>query len=149
MKYYISDLKVFDVEKMNKTILINYFKRVEDYSFIFSLDGIFKVNSTSKTIQKIIYKDNTIKSIKLDNYELLEDNSEYSYIDCFQIPYEHFSKKIREETYSMRENTPLKFIIIKDDTNNDIIDFYFYTNDSIYNPLIIKDIEAFLSCKDI
>jgi len=131
--------------------LNQYIKNIELYSLIFSLDGIFKIEPNSKFIKKIIYKDNKIKTIKIQQYELLEDSSEEQFIESFQIPYEHSSKNIRQEIYSMRENTPLKFIIIKDNINNTIIDFYFYTNtnDDIYNPFVIQDIEAILSCKNI
>ena len=116
---------------------------------IFSLDGIFKIYNNSKTIHKFIYKDNSNKQVIVDDYELLEDNSEYNYTEMYQISPQHFSKKIRQETYMLRENGLLKFIVLKDDINNDIIDFYFDTNESIHNEFIKHDISYFLSHKEI
>jgi hypothetical protein len=154
MRYYISNLKAFEIKKMD--VLNNCIKKNDYYTLIFSLDGIFKLNKNTKTFKKCLYKDIESKPIILnenkDNtYELLEDNSECNYIDYFQIPKEHFSKKIKSETYTLRENAMLKFVIIKEDTTdstiNNIIDFYFDTNDSIHNKFIIEDISCFLSFK--
>lgn len=152
MKYYISNLKICDVKKMD--ILNRCIKIVDIYLLIFSLDGIFEINqnSNTKSIKKIINNDAEIKTIKInETYLLLQDNSQQIYVDSFQIPYNHAHIKIRKETYSMRENTPLKFVIVKNDINEDIIDFYFYmdTNDSITNSFIHEDIITFLSTNHI
>lgn len=147
MKYYISNLKAIDIEKIN--ILNDCIKKEEVYLLIFSLQGIFKINTNTNIIKKIINNDSEIKLININNYELLEDNSKHIYVDFFQIPSQHFTKKIRQETYLLRENAQLKFIIIKDDMNDNIIDFYFYTNDCINNSFVIQDITSFLSFKNI
>lgn len=143
MKYYISNIKVFDIEKMK--ILSSCIKNEDNYLMIFSLDGLFKVNKQTNQLQKIYYKDKQINYIKNDKYEILEEPSETNYIDVSQIPLEHFSKKIKQETYKMRENAKIKFIILKE--GDEIIDFYFETNESINDPFIMEDLAAFLSFK--
>jgi len=143
MKYYISNIKVFDIEKMK--ILSSCIKNEDNYLMIFSLDGLFKVNKQTNQLQKIYYKDKQINYIKNDKYEILEEPSETNYIDVSQIPLEHFSKKIKQETYKMRENAKIKFIILKE--GDEIIDFYFETNESINDPFIMEDLASFLSFK--
>ena len=150
MKYYISNIKVFDIEKMK--FLSSCIKKENEYLLIFSLIGMFKIVNNSNKIQQIFRKDQQINYIKTDNYDILEDLSEMTYIDISQIPIEHYSKKIKEEVYTMRENASLKFIIVKDNGGNnadtdDIIDFYFETNEPIGNKLIIEDLALFLSFK--
>jgi len=148
MKYYISDLKISNIDKMYT--LKTCIKKEEHYTLIFSLEGIFKIKKNNKNsnnvIQKIIYKDNEITHLKINTYDFLKDNSEYFYTDISQIPMEHFSQKIKMETYTLRENSPLKFIIIKDcnNNNNNIIDFYFDTNE-LDNKYIIEDLLLFMS----
>jgi len=143
MKYYISNIKVFDIEKMK--ILSSCIKNENDYLMIFSLDGIFKINKKTNQLQKIYYKDKQINYIKNDKYDILEETSETNYIDVTQIPLEHFSKKIKEEIYTMRENAKIKFVILRN--GEEIIDFYFETNESINDQFIMEDLESFLSFK--
>jgi hypothetical protein len=147
MKYYISDLKITNIDKMYT--LKTCIKKEEHYTLIFSLEGIFKIKKNNKNsnnvIQKINYKDKEPTHLKINAYDFLKDNSECFYTDVSQIPMEHFSQKIKMETYTLRENSPLKFIIIKDcNNNNNIIDFYFDTNE-LDNKYIIEDLLIFLS----
>lgn len=141
MKYYIADIKVFDIEKMKQ--LSTCIKKENDYILIFSLSGIFKIDKYNNEIQQILYKDKSVNPIKIKNYNILEDLSETIYSDVSQIPLEHFSKKIREEVYMMREKAFLKFVILKN--NDEIIDFYFESEEQINNPLIVEDLASFLS----
>lgn len=143
MKYYISDFKLFDIEKMK--ILSSCIKNEDNYLMIFSLDGLFKLNKETNQLQKIYYKDKQINYIKNNKFDILEDPSEINYIDVSQIPIEHFSKKIKQETYKMRENAKIKFIILRE--GYEIIDFYFETNESINNLFIMEDLASFLSFK--
>lgn len=141
MKYYIADIKVFDIEKMKQ--LSTCIKKENDYILIFSLSGIFKIDKYNNEIQQILYKDKSVNPIEIKNYNILEDLSETIYSDVSQIPLEHFSKKIREEVYMMREKAFLKFVILKN--NDEIIDFYFESEEQINNPLIVEDLASFLS----
>lgn len=143
MKYYISNIKVFDIEKMK--VLLSCVKKENIYLMIFSLDGIFKLDKKTNKFQKVYYKDKQINYIKNDNYDILEDPSETIYVDVSQIPIEHFSKNIKEETYTMRENAKIKFIVLREDDK--IIDFYFETNESINDQFIMEDLASFLSFK--
>lgn len=140
MKYYIADIKVFDIEKMKLSSCI---KKERNYTLIFSLSGIFRIDKNK--FQKLNHKHKQINHIKLNNLNILEDLSEITYSDVSQMPTEHFSKKIKEETYTMREKALLKFIIVKN--NEEIIDFYFESEELISNPLIMEDLESFLSLK--
>lgn len=143
MKYYISNIKVFDIEKIK--ILSSCIKKEDNYSMIFSLDGVFKINKKTNQFQKMLYKDKEINYIKNDNFDILEDPSEINYIDVSQVPFEHFSKKIKEETYMTRENAKIKLVILR--TGDEIVDFYFESNESISDPFIMEDLELFLSSK--
>jgi hypothetical protein len=144
MKYYVADLKVFDVEKM-KPFLSNCIEKQNQYLLIFSLNGVFKIDKNNNKVQQIYYKDNKMNSIQVNKINILEDSSEINYVDISQIPSEHFSQKIIEETYMMRENALLKFMILKN--NDKITDFYFETEELISNPLIMEDLESFLAFK--
>ena len=151
MKYYISDLKVFEIEKMKTSILKDCIKTCEEFILIFSLNGIFKTDINSNKIQKLAYKDHIVKEVKIGNYHFLEDNSTIDYKDISQIPLEHFSKKIRKETYMLRENGLLMFVIIKDKLTDDILDFYFdvVKTSTIDNIFVIQDLDQYLSFKQI
>lgn len=141
MKYYFADIKTFDIEKMKS--LYSCIKKTKKYTLIFSLNGIFKID---KKLQQLYYKDKPNNHIKFNKIDILEDSSEINYIDVSQIPIEHFFQKIDEEIYIMRENALLKFIILKN--NDNIIDFYFESEEPISNPLIMQDLESFLSFKN-
>jgi len=143
MRYYISGLKAIEKGKLNKIRNANDINfNTECFLLIFSLDGIFKLNNNS--IQKRKIKDKPIISKPLGNYIFLEDNSEYTYDDISQIPLEHFCKKIRQETFMLREKAKIKLIVVIDDINDDIIDFYFDSTITIDNEFIIEDLLHFM-----
>lgn len=150
MKYYISDIKSNDIEKyiMNNTFI----KKEEYYTLIFSQDGIFRLDkndiNNKDSIKKITYKDLDIKHIQLpipnNKFDFFEDNSYMIYNDISQIPLEHSCLKIRSECYTLREKASLKLVIIRNEVTNNIIDFYFETDITIYNEFIIQDVAQFL-----
>lgn len=143
MKYYIADIKVVDIEKMEQ--LSRCIKNENNYILIFSLSGIFKIDKNNDKIQQILHNDKPINQIKINNFDILEDLSETIYSDVSQIPVDHFTKNIKEQVYTMREKALLKFIVLKN--NDEIIDFYFESEEQINNPLIVEDLASFLSFK--
>jgi len=143
MKYYFSDIKVFNIEKIKHMTIKQLIKKDKHYLLIFSLDGIFKIDKNSNQIYKLNYNDKPTKHIKINNYDVLQDLSVIKYDEVSQIPIKYFTKKINEEIYMMRENASLKLIILNDE--NEIMDFYFETNEDITNSFVIEDLAYFLS----
>ena len=145
MKYYISDNKVFNIKNVKKILNSGSFiKNSSYYLMIFSLDGIFKIDTSSnKNIKKIHYHDKMSRKITIENLDILEDSSETYYTESYQIPLEHSYKKIEHQIYKTRENALLKFHILKD--FEEIVDFYFETNENINNLFVIEDLATFLS----
>lgn len=145
MKYYLSDNKVFNIKNVKKIVNSNSFiKNSNSYLMVFSLDGIFKIDtSCNKNIKQIHYNDKMPKKMIIENFNILEDSSETYYTECYQIPLEHSCKKIEHETYRTRENAMLKFNVLKD--CEEIVDFYFETSENINNTFVIEDLATFLS----
>lgn len=143
MKYYFSNIKAIDIEKIKNMGIKQVIKKDKHYLLIFSLDGIFKIDNSSNKIFKLNYNDKPTKQIKINNYDVLQDLSEIKYNEVSQFPIKHFTKKIKEEVYMMRENASLKLIVLNDE--NEIMDFYFETNEDISNSFDMEDLAYFLS----
>lgn len=143
MKYYFSDIKVFNIEKIKNMDNKQLIKKDKYYVLIFSLDGIFKIDNNSNKIFKLNYNDKPTKHITINNKDVLQDLTDIKYSEISQIPIKHFTKKIKEEVYMMRENASLKLIVLNDE--NEIMDFYFETNEDISNSFVMEDLAYFLS----
>ena len=143
MKYYFSDIKVFNIEKIKNMNIKQLIKKDKHYLLIFSLDGIFKIDNNSNKILKLNYNDKPTKHITINNKDVLQDLSEIKYNEVSQIPIKHFTKKIKEEVYMMRENASLKLVVLNDE--NEIMDFYFESNEDISNAFVMEDLAYFLS----
>lgn len=142
MKIYFTDIKSENLDKLNNN---NYYIEISDYSLIFSLDGIYKVNKNSNVFYKLKILDDVIIHNTIDEWNILIDNSTTEYEEeLSQIPYNSYTKKFIQITYSIRKNALVKFVILKDN-NNKISDFYFLFNGDIGDFLFREEILTFLS----
>ena len=141
MKIYFTDIKL---ENLNKIINNNYYIEIVEYSLIFSLDGIYKVNKSSDIFYKLKFLDSDVIHNTIDECNILIDNSTTEYEEeLSQIPYNSYTKKFIQITYSIKKNGLVKFVILKN--NNKISDFYFLYNGDIRDFLFREEILTFLS----
>ena len=142
MKIYFTDIKSEHLDKLNNN---NYYIEISEYSLIFSLDGIYKVNKNSNVFYKLKILDDIVIHNTIDEWNILIDNSITEYEEeLSQIPYNSYTKKFIQITYSIRKNALVKFVILKDN-NNKISDFYFLYNGHIGDFLFREEILTFLS----
>ena len=57
MKIYFTDIKSEHLDKLNNN---NYYIEISEYSLIFSLDGIYKVNKNSNVFYKLKILDDIV-----------------------------------------------------------------------------------------
>jgi hypothetical protein len=144
MKIYFTDIKSENLDKLNK-LNNNYYIEISEYLLIFSLDGIYKVNKNSNVFYKLKILDDIVIHNTIDEWNILIDNSITEYEEeLSQIPYNSYTKKFIQITYSIRKNALVKFVILKDN-NNKISDFYFLFNGDIGDFLFREEILTFLS----
>jgi hypothetical protein len=142
MKIYFTDIKSQHLDKLNNN---NYYIEISEYSLIFSLDGIYKVNKNSNVFYKLKILDDIVIHNTIDEWNILIDNSITEYEEeLSQIPYNSYTKKFIQITYSIRKNALVKFVILKDN-NNKISDFYFLFNGDVGDFLFREEILTFLS----
>jgi hypothetical protein len=142
MKIYFTDIKSHHLDKLNNN---NYYIEISEYSLIFSLDGIYKVNKNSNVFYKLKILDDIVIHNTIDEWNILIDNSITEYEEeLSQIPYNSYTKKFIQITYSIRKNALVKFVILKDN-NNKISDFYFLFNGDVGDFLFREEILTFLS----
>ena len=149
MKIYISD---YNINKLSKKIplLQNYYFDTKKYMFIFSDDGIFKIGENN--IKKTIITAETIERIKIDDTQLIIDNSKITYDDYNFIPYDHILQKTTHNIYKINSTSKI-FLVIEGNYKKNMnyffvpTDFYFETEleEKIYNPIIKDDLNVFLS----
>ena len=141
MKIYFTDIKS---EHLDKLINNNYYIEILEYSLIFSLDGIYKVNKNSNIFYKLKILDAIVIHNTIDEWNILIDNSTTEYEEeLSQIPYNSYTKKFIQITYSIKKNALVKFVILKN--NKKISDFYFLYNGDIGDFLFREEILTFLS----
>ena len=124
--------------------LHKYYYKENKYTLFFSENGIFSLEK--KALYKWEFVDGDI--IKRDNYfkhyNLCVDTTKISKKQYnHQLPYEYYTKKIKELHFRLHENATMTFCI--ELSNNEITDYYFLTNEDIDNFSIKKDIITFLS----
>lgn len=142
MKIYFTDIKLDD---LNKIINNNYYIEILEYSLIFSLDGVYKVNKNTNVLYKLKFLDSDVIHNIINEWNILIDDSICEYEEeLSQIPYNSYTKKFIQFTYSIRKNALVKFVILKDNTNK-ILDFYFLYNGDIEDFSFREEVLTFLS----
>lgn len=141
-------MKVYtEIVKKNHTNLERlekYFYKTQNETFIYSDDGIFKLENNN--ICKVIIKDDNIEYKKnyYENTTLYVDKSETKFVSMNgQIPYNHTILKMKKMHYRLFDNAVITFCV--ELANNNIHNYYFITKENIDNCLIKKDIVTFLS----
>ena len=143
MRLYFIDLKENQIKQMP---LEKYIKNVKEYSFLISLEGVYKTIKTSDSLTKLTYIDNNAEEVKIDKWRVFIDKSKQTLTnDIWRIPYEYKIAKVHEETYVLREKSELKFIILRNTDTKSIMDFYFTFEGDIENFSFKEDILTFLS----
>ena len=143
MRLYFIDLKENQIKHMP---LEKYIKNVKEYSFLISLEGVYKTIKTSDSLTKLTYIDNNAEEVKIDKWRVFIDKSKQTLTnDIWRIPYEYKIAKVHEETYVLREKSELKFIILRNTDTKSIMDFYFTFEGDIENFSFKEDILTFLS----
>jgi hypothetical protein len=143
MRLYFIDLKENQIKQMP---LEKCIKNVKEYSFLISLEGVYKSIKTSDSLTKLTYIDNNAEEVKIDKWRVFIDKSKQTLTnDVWRIPYEYKIAKVHEETYVLREKSELKFIILRNTDTKSIMDFYFTFEGDIENFSFKEDILTFLS----
>lgn len=119
---------------INFESLSNYTKEEKNYTLIYSIDGIYKIEN--EIIYKLTIMNENSKSIVINNKNLLIDESNLSYTIVTSIPIKHVCLTIRAEYYKLNKNV---FLIIEYNQNK-IYNIYFINNsntiDSIINTIL-------------
>ena len=143
MRLYFVDLKENQIKQMPLSQCI---KNIKDYTFLISLEGVYKTVKTSDSLTKITYIDNNAEEVKIDKWRVFIDTSKQTLTnDNWRIPYEYKIAKVHEETYVLREKSELKFVILRNIETKNIMDFYFTFEGDIENFSFKEDILTFLS----
>lgn len=100
MRLYFVDLKENQIKQMP---LAQCIKNIKDYTFLISLEGVYKTVKTSDSLTKITYIDNNAEEVKIDKWRVFIDTSKQTLTnDNWRIPYEYKIAKVHEETYLSR-----------------------------------------------
>ena len=138
MKIFIPSIKLNTI----KPVLLEkfLFKKMNEV-YIFSEEGIIQLQG--EKLFKINIIDEEIKTMKLDKYDIITDNSKCVIeCECFQVYPYHIEEIIHKSIYKLRKDTIIDLIIEK--KNDTIIDFYFYLKDDKHFINIKEDILTFL-----
>jgi hypothetical protein len=146
MKIYFTHLNQTHVKTMLNGVLKTCKTKTNTFTLIFSLDGNFRINETSKNIQRINYIDEPLERMVIDDFNIIIDKSKITYKDNIsQIPYDSSLKKMTEIEYILRDNANVSFIIIYTSTGV-IQQYYFnYNGENPNDPLFKEDINTFFS----
>jgi hypothetical protein len=138
MKIYIPTIKL---NTINPALLEKYLFKKSNEAYIFSEDGIIQIQGEKLIKLNII--DEEIKTVKLDKFDIITDNSKFVIdCECLQLYPYHIEEIIHKYIYKLRKDTIIDLIIEK--KNDIIIDFYFYLKDDKHFMNIKEDILTFL-----
>lgn len=143
MKIYVDNLDMRDLKKMK--ILDGCIKKKSEFFLIHTQEGIFRIDSGTNDMQRMNFIDKHCERIQIKQWECIVDYSNTEYIsEIYQIPIVYSVDKIIEETYILRDKSPVKCVVLKYD-NLLLRDFYFVCHEDIKNELIQEDFLSFLS----
>ena len=140
-KIYVRQLNTHHniLEKIN-----NYYYKNKQYTLLFSDKGMFHLEN--KEIYKLNITDGEIskKHKFYKDIDLWIDSTKFTKnSNIQQLPYDYYSKKIKELHFRLHENATITFCVELSD--NKISNYYFITNENIENYSMKKDIVTFLS----
>lgn len=139
-KVYLKSISEIDDEKIEK-----YKRETIVRKFIYTDQSILEIIK-DKDIFKIEYYDTPIlsKTFTESNTTVLIDKSKEKRLESvFHIPINHDNIIIHNDIYSISPKSNLKFNILK--IKDDIVDFYFTTNEDLEHAYIKEDLFTFVS----
>ena len=138
MKLYLPNIKI---NTINQALIEKFLVKKLNESYIFSEEGIIQIQGEKLIKLNII--DEQIKTVKLDKFDIITDNSKFVIdCECSQVYPYHIEEIIHKYIYKLRKDTIIDLIIEK--KNDIIIDFYFYLKDDKHFINIKEDILTFL-----
>ena len=143
--YYISMFYYYIKELVNidTNIIKNLYPTlIREESLILSKDGIYKTYNNKIYKYKLISNNSERIPQFIDNYTLLVNRNNWKREIIYNIPFIH--QKIQNlKCIEYKIHPKLKFIIEKIDNN--VVDFYFQSNEHYDNSIIKVEIASFLS----
>lgn len=128
---------IFNEEQLKK-----YLIKSDNYSYILSCDGIFKLHNDN--IYKLQIIDNNYEKKIINNVDLIIDKSYILKKDTYHIPFTSYDLvDINVNIYGLRDKANLKLYIEK--RFNRIYDVYFIANDKLDEYNLYDDINTFLT----
>ena len=128
---------IFNEEQLKK-----YLIKSDNYSYILSCDGIFKLHNDN--IYKLQIMDNNYEKKIINNVDLILDKSYIIKKDNYHIPVTSYDLvDINVNIYGLRDKANLKLYIEK--RFNRIYDVYFIANDKLDEYNLYDDINTFLT----
>lgn len=128
---------IFNEEQLKK-----YLIKSDNYSYILSCDGIYKLHNDN--IYKLQIMDNNYEKKIINNVDLILDKSYIIKKDTYHIPVTSYDLvDINVNIYGLRDKANLKLYIEK--RFNRIYDVYFIANDKLDEYNLYDDINTFLT----
>lgn len=149
MKIYNKNLKL---QFLDKTKLKDYLYNSRNISYIYSKKGVYRIYD-NKDLHEINIIDGKIDNLEnyvdgenyLIDYTIIKKNKKF----VSNLPLNHIKKDLLVNYYSLRDKSPIIFVI--EEIDNNIYDVYFmlrdtyaaYSDADIHNPFILEDIKKF------
>lgn len=135
---------IFNISKhiFNEEQLKKYLIKSDNYSYILSTDGVFKLYNDN--VYKLKLVDKEFKKETINGVDLLLDNSFVVKKENYHIPFTSDDLlNINVNIYGLRDKANLKLYIEK--RGNKIYDVYFLANDKLDEYNLYDDINTFLT----
>jgi hypothetical protein len=139
IKIFICNISkhIFNEEQLKK-----YLIKSDNYSYILSTDGVFKLHNDNVYKLKLIDKE--FKKKTINGVDLLLDDSFVIKKETYHIPFTTYDLlDINVNIYGLRDKANLKLYIEK--RGNRIYDVYFIANDKLDEYNLNDDINTFLT----
>jgi hypothetical protein len=139
IKIFICNISkhIFNEEQLKK-----YLIKSDNYSYILSTDGVFKLHNDNVYKLKLIDKE--FKKKTINGVDLLLDDSFVIKKETYHIPFTTYDLlDINVNIYGLRDKANLKLHIEK--RGNRIYDVYFIANDKLDEYNLNDDINTFLT----
>lgn len=138
MKIYIKNINFNDIDL---TSIESYKYKSSNIKYIISENGI--INYCNEKLIKIKIIDEPCYEEKVNNIIFICDNSRFiKDRQVYQIPVKHYIENIHSDSYVLRSNSNISFIV--EYKENSIYNIYFSTSESININYIQDDINTFL-----
>lgn len=137
------------VEKINPNLkkLNKYLQKTYKYIQLYSLNGIYNVESSTIYFLQDNSHHSLCKLIQYKSYSFITDYAEYTKTPVLsQLPLDYVSMKMETFEYSINAKSALKLVIHISDNPNFPLQFYFSTNEKLDESFILQDLDELLLC---